>query len=36
MPEVHEIVDVTAHEAGENPYYSAETAAAMGASPFEK
>jgi Fe/S biogenesis protein NfuA len=36
VPEVHEIVDVTAHEAGENPYYSAETAAAMGASPFEK
>jgi Fe/S biogenesis protein NfuA len=36
VPEVGEIVDVTAHDAGENPYYSAESAAAMGASPFEK
>jgi len=35
VPEVKEIVDITAHEAGEDPYYSAEAAAAAsGASPF--
>ncbi|MEX1247474.1 MAG: NifU family protein [Anaerolineales bacterium] len=32
VPEVKEIVDVTAHEAGEDPYYAAEAA---GTSPFE-
>jgi Fe/S biogenesis protein NfuA len=31
VPEVKEIIDVTAHEQGEDPYYAAETA---GASPF--
>jgi Fe/S biogenesis protein NfuA len=32
VPEVKEIIDVTAHEEGEDPYYAAEAAAA--ASPF--
>lgn len=36
VPEVGEVIDVTAHEAGENPYYSRESAEAMGASPFAK
>ena len=31
LPEVKEIIDVTAHEQGEDPYYAAEAA---GASPF--
>ncbi len=35
VPDVQEIVDVTAHEAGENPYYSREAAQTMGASPFQ-
>lgn len=35
-PEIKQIIDVTAHEAGEDPYYSAEAAQAAGASPFEK
>ena len=36
VPEVQEIIDVTAHEAGENPYYSREAAETLGASPFQK
>jgi Fe/S biogenesis protein NfuA len=36
VPEVGEIIDVTAHDAGENPYYPTETAEAIGASPFAK
>lgn len=35
VPEVQEIIDVTAHEAGENPYYSPETAETTAASPFQ-
>jgi Fe/S biogenesis protein NfuA len=35
VPEVHEIIDVTAHEAGENPYYAREAAEGVGASPFQ-
>lgn len=37
VPEIKAVVDVTEHELGENPYYSAETAEGMkGASPFDK
>lgn len=36
VPEVQEIIDITAHEAGENPYYSREAAETMGTSPFQK
>ena len=37
VPEVSEVVDVTAHEHGENPYYAAEAAAAADdASPFSQ
>lgn len=35
VPEVQEIIDVTAHEAGENPYYAREAAEGVGASPFQ-
>jgi Fe/S biogenesis protein NfuA len=35
VPEVKRIIDITAHEAGEDPYYSQQAAAeAVGASPF--
>lgn len=34
VPVVTQIVDVTAHEQGDDPYYSAETAEKMGTSPF--
>jgi Fe/S biogenesis protein NfuA len=34
VPEVGEIIDVTAHEEGEEPYYAA--AEPAGASPFTK
>lgn len=34
VPEVKEIIDITEHGEGENPYYSAESAEAMGASPL--
>ncbi len=36
VPEVKQIFDVTDHEEGDDPYYSAEAAEKMGASPFEK
>jgi Fe/S biogenesis protein NfuA len=36
VPEVKQILDVTDHEEGDDPYYSAEAAEKMGASPFEK
>ncbi len=34
VPEVTEVVDVTEHGEGENPYYSQDAAEAMGASPL--
>ena len=37
VPDIEEIVDLTDHDEGETPYYSAEAAEAMGgASPFTK
>jgi Fe/S biogenesis protein NfuA len=37
VPEILEVVDVTEHDAGENPYYSSEAAGTMdGASPFNQ
>jgi Fe/S biogenesis protein NfuA len=36
VPAVQEIIDITEHGEGENPYYSAEAAEAMGASPLAK
>lgn len=37
VPEIEAILDLTAHEHGEDPYYSAEAAEALkGASPFSK
>jgi Fe/S biogenesis protein NfuA len=36
VPEIKKIVDITEHEAGEDPYYSQQAAEAMGASPFAK
>lgn len=37
VPEIQEVVDITEHEAGESPYYSAEAAEAInGASPFDR
>jgi len=35
-PEVKQIIDITSHEEGEDPYYAAEAAEKMGASPFAK
>jgi Fe/S biogenesis protein NfuA len=34
VPEITEIIDVTDHDDGEDPYYSQQAAEAMGASPF--
>lgn len=34
VPQVKDIIDITEHGEGENPYYSAEVAEAMGASPL--
>jgi Fe/S biogenesis protein NfuA len=36
VPEVGEIIDITEHGEGENPYYSEEAAQAMGSSPLAK
>ncbi len=36
VPEITEIVDITSHESGEEPYYSKEVAENMGVSPFAK